>query len=137
MNRRWLRAKAFHDVDFPTCRPPNSRKIIAQQPEGCPSSLSRRNLDPRVESPLCLEAPRGIAPLSSVSGSKFLLDRLDDEVPVFLANILAAGCIVFQLIIAPAISPTLNHPFGRVRCRTGGAIELVAPRQNPPRFRRR
>src|SRR5260370_456279 len=53
INPRFL-ADVFHDVDLATFRPAVRGNIFAKHPEGRPNSLPRRQLDPRLKSPIGL-----------------------------------------------------------------------------------
>src|SRR5271157_2706067 len=144
VDRPRFRATVFHDVDFATSGPSNTRKIVTQQPKGWPQAACLWNLDPRFKSSVLLEkmsvglqACRGIVAHDAVASSELLLDGLDDQVPVLLANVSATVRVIFQLLIAPTASTAFDDPFGRVRCRPRTAVEVVAPGQNPVGFRSR
>ena len=121
LDRRRFGASVFHDVDFPTRRPTCSREIVTEQPKGWPHSASVWNFDPRCkatiflgESSLGLETRRGIAALDSGWCRELFLDSFDDQVPFFQVNVFAAGRVILQLIVSPAVSTTLDNPLGRV-----------------------
>jgi hypothetical protein len=138
VNFSGLITDVLHDVDFATTRPAGGRVVIPQQPESRPHPLPFRDLNTSFETsvfllefPFRLQARRGVLTRNTIeAGERFMAGR-DHKIAVFLMNIFRSCGVLFEFSVAKAISADYDFPLCRVRRRTVGAIELVAPSQSP------
>src|ERR1700740_477763 len=112
----------FHDVNFTAGWPAGRPKIISKKPECRPDTLPGRNFYTRLKSPVSLakkslrfKASRSVVARHTVGSGEFFLLSFDHELAILQVKVFEVRRVVFQFLVAPAISPAFHDPFRRVR----------------------
>src|SRR5438270_247988 len=111
-----LATDILHDIHLPARRPAHGGNICAECPERGPEALAVGNLYPRLDAAV---RPGDFAlrfqPCRSVSAAKItFLARFDHQLAVLDADVVGAGGVVFEFVIAPTPAANVVPPFGRI-----------------------
>src|SRR5690348_13202356 len=94
MDRAWLLADVFHDVDFAAARPFDLADVVAKHPECRPHALAFRYFDASLKTSIelgelarCLHAGGCIAPEDALRIAVAFTTRCDDQFSVVDLNV--------------------------------------------------
>src|SRR6202030_4199710 len=107
-------------------------------PKRGPHALSFGDADPRFEFSIFLrEKFRRLQPRRCVFAGyairprEFFLPGLDHQIALLHARVRSPRGVVFQFVVSPAATASFHGPFLRVRRRSVGTVEFIAPGQHP------